>query len=133
MKYLLDTNACIDLIRGRPAVVTRAESVSPDDCAVSSVTIFELFYGAEKARDPAVEREHVETLLATVIELPFGSRAAEAAAKIRQQLEFGGKVIGPFDLLLAGHALSAELIFVTDNVAEFSRVAGLSIENWRSQ
>ncbi len=132
MKYLLDTNVCIDLIRDRPDVVARAAAVSPDDCAASTVTVYELFYGAEKARDPAAERQHVETLLATVSELPFGSRAAEAAAKIRGTLESAGCVIGPYDLLLAGHAISTGLILVTDNISEFQRVPGLSIENWRS-
>lgn len=132
MKYLLDTNACIDLIRNRPAVVARAAAVSPDDCAVSAITVYELFHGAEKAHDPEAEYRHVATLLATVAELPFGSRAAEAAAKVRDTLESQGNVIGPYDLLLAGHALSAGLIFVTDNVSEFNRVEGLAIENWRA-
>ena len=91
MKYLLDTNACIGLIKNRSTVVARAAIVSPDDCAVSAVTVYELFHGAEKARAPNVERQHVETLLATVAELPFGSRAAEAAAKVRAALESTGK------------------------------------------
>lgn len=99
MKYLLDTNVCIDLIRDRQTVVARTAAVLPDDCAVSSVTVYELFYGAEKARDPAVERRHVQTLLANVSELPFGSRAAEAAAKIRRTLVSAGQVIGPYDIL----------------------------------
>lgn len=131
MQYLLDTNVCIDLIRDRPTVVARAAAVSPDDCAVSTISVYELFHGAEKARDPVTERLHVQTLLASVSELPFGSRAAEAAAKIRRVLEITGCVIGPYDLLLAGHAISTGLILVTDNVAEFQRVPGLSIENWR--
>ena len=132
MKYLLDTNVCIDLIKNRSAVVARAASVSPDDCAVSAVTVYELFHGAEKARDTNAERQHVELLLSTVAELPFGSRAAEAAAKVRARLESTGNVIGPFDLLLAGHVLSTGLTFVTDNVTEFNRVEGLTIENWRT-
>lgn len=132
MKYLLDTNVCIDLIRDRQTVVARTAAVLPDDCAVSSVTVYELFYGAEKARDPAVERRHVQTLLANVSELPLGSRAAEAAAKIRRTLESAGQVIGPYDILLAGHAMSTGLIFVTDNMSEFQHVPGLFIENWRT-
>ena len=132
MRFLFDTNTCIDLIRGRPEVVARAAAVSADDCAVSAVSVFELYSGAEKARDPLKERQRVQVLLGTLCELPFDSEAAEEAARIRRFLEAKGQPIGPFDLLLAGHALASGLTFVTNNVGEFQRVPGLPIENWRA-
>lgn len=131
MPYLLDTNTCIDALRNEPRTVARMSSASPGDCAISTITSYELYTGVEKCSDPAREAAKIGTLLSTVQVLPFDAAAAREAARRRAELESRGLTIGPYDILLAGHALGAGLILVTANTAEFARLAGLAIENWR--
>lgn len=132
MRYLLDTNTCIDVLRRREPVLSRISSIPRGDCAVSTVTTYELLVGAEKSADPFGEKAKIGQFVRTLTELAFDPFAASQAAQVRALLEAGGMSIGPYDLLLAGHALAAKLTFVTDNVGEFSRVPGLLIENWRA-
>jgi len=131
MRFLLDTDTCIDLLRGMPEVCRNAELVSPDDCAVSTVTTYELLAGAGKCRRPEQERRKVESFVGTIHEVPFHRRAAERAAEVRAELEQRGVTIGPYDLQLAGQALADGLTLVTSNAAEFRRVPGLQIVDWR--
>lgn len=131
MKYLLDTNACIRLMRGDGNVRRHLSSKAPDDCAVSMVTVFELFSGVEKCADPRKEALKVRRLLDAFHLLPFDWDSALHTAKIRGHLERIGKIIGPYDLQLAGQSLALELILVTHNTREFSRVPGLSVEDWQ--
>jgi tRNA(fMet)-specific endonuclease VapC len=100
MRYLLDTNTCISLMRNEPAFVARMSAASPEDCAVSTVTTYELYTGVEKCSDPDRERAKVGTLLGTVHTLPFDTAAATEAAQIRAELESQGCPIGPYDVLL---------------------------------
>lgn len=132
MKYLLDTNTCIAAMRNQPLVVGRLSAVTPGDCVISSITGYELFTGVEKCASPARERSKVERLLSMVCQLPFDAAAATEAARIRATLEALGQPIGPYDTLLAGHALSLQLILVSNNTGEFARVAGLTLENWQA-
>ena len=132
MQYLLDTDTCIDLLRGRREVVQHASSVAPDDCAVSTVTTYELLVGVRNCRDPDQEQEKVDAFLATVHELPFDRNAADRAALIRVQLEDKGKRIGPYDVLLAGQSIAERLTLVTSNIREFARVKGLRTTDWRN-
>jgi tRNA(fMet)-specific endonuclease VapC len=104
-------------------------ATAPDDCAVSAVSVFELFTGVEKCANPQTERAKVEQFLFLVHVLPLDDPAARQAAKVRATLEANGTPIGPYDVLLAGQALSSGLIVVTANVSEFGRVPGLSLEN----
>jgi tRNA(fMet)-specific endonuclease VapC len=129
-RYLLDTNTCIAMLRNHATVIQRAAAVTPGDCSISTITSYELHTGVEKCADPTKERAKVELLLRTLTELPFESAAAREAARIRALLESRGQSIGPYDLLLAGHALALALILVTANTQEFSRVPGLVLENW---
>ena len=131
MRYLLDTDTCIDLLRGEPDVTAKADSVSPDDCAVSTVTTYELLAGAGRCRHPREEERKVATFVKAVHEIPFHRRAAERAGALRAELEGRGSIIGPYDLLLAGQALADGLVLVTSNTGEFSRVPGLRLERWR--
>ena len=108
----------------------RLNQVSPSDCAVSAVTVYELFCGVEKAQNPSAERQKVELFLSVIAELPFDRAAAETAARIRVELEKKGTPIGPYDLLIAGHALVNGLTVVTNNLGEFQRVGGLKVEAW---
>jgi tRNA(fMet)-specific endonuclease VapC len=131
MRYLLDTNTCITAMRHDPLVVHRMAAVSPGDCAISTITSYELFTGIEKCANPLKERSKVNLLLATVHQLMFDVPAAQEAGRIRALLETQGRMIGPYDILLAGHALSAGLTLVTANTGEFSRVPALRLENWQ--
>jgi len=130
--YLLDTNTCIAVMRNHPIAVARMAAVPPAECAISTITGYELYTGVEKCSQPAPERAKVDVLLRTVHYLPFEAGAAQEAARIRALLESQGQPIGPYDVLLAGHALAHSLILVTTNTREFSRVPGLRLENWQT-
>jgi tRNA(fMet)-specific endonuclease VapC len=134
VSYLLDTNACIALINGTPDPVRRHFQKTADGGSqidVSSVVTFELWYGVAKSARPALNRQRLETFLSGPVSvLPFEDEDAEAAGSIRAALEVLGKPIGAYDLLIAGQALARQLILVTANVSEFSRVKGLSWQDW---
>jgi tRNA(fMet)-specific endonuclease VapC len=131
MRYLLDTNTCVDVMRNHPNVVNRLSAVAPGDSVISTITSYELYTGIAKCASPDRERAKVDLLLQTVIELPFDQTAAREAGRIRGLLESQGQMIGPYDVLLAAHALAAGLILVTANTTEFQRVPGLTVENWQ--
>ena len=133
MQYLLDTDTCIDLLRGQRTVQGNASAATPDDCAVSTVTAYELLTGVQKCRDPESEREKVETFLGTLHELTFDRTAAERAGAIRADLEKRGLMIGPYDVMLAGQAMAGSLVLVTSNIDEFSRVKKLRTADWRER
>ena len=130
MAYLLDTDTCIGVLRQRRGMVERMSRLVPADCAVSMVTVYELFCGLGKAHDPAKERQKIERFLAAIIELPLDRSSAGAAGKVRVKLERQGNPIGPYDLLIAGQALAGGRTLVTNNVREFRRVDGLSLQSW---
>ncbi len=132
MRYLLDTNTCIAAMRHDALVLQRMAALAPMECAISTITAYELYTGIEKCAAPAKELAKVDLLLATVSELVFDGRAAREAARIRALLESLGCMIGPYDVLLAGHARCAGLTLATANTQEFSRVPALDIENWQA-
>lgn len=132
MQYLLDTNTCIAVMRNQAQVVARIQCLLPRDCAISTITSFELLTGIEKCAQPVQERAKVEALLTAVSELVYDSAAAHESAKIRAHLESRGMSIGPYDLLLAGQAIAGGRVLVTHNVREFVRVAGLVIDDWQA-
>ena len=134
MDYLLDTNACIALINGQPAAV-RARmgkaSAGGGKVLVSSIAVFELWYGVGKSTRQEFNRKRLETFLAgPILVLPFEDADARVAGSVRAALEAVGKPIGAYDLLMAGQALRHQLTLVTANVAEFSRVKGLAWQDW---
>jgi tRNA(fMet)-specific endonuclease VapC len=104
--------------------------VSPDDLAVSSITAAELFHGAARSHDPQKEFRRVQSLIDVLNMMEFGTDAAISYGVMRGRLERQGNVIGPFDLLVAGHALSLGATVVTHNTREFARVPGLVVEDW---
>jgi tRNA(fMet)-specific endonuclease VapC len=132
MRYMLDTNTCIAAMRNRPKVVGRMRATSPGDCAISTITSYELQTGVAKCSNPAGEGAKVALLLNAVRTLPFDATAAHESARIRAELESQGRSIGPYDILLAGHAIAADLVLVSANADEFGRVPGLQLENWES-
>jgi tRNA(fMet)-specific endonuclease VapC len=130
MKYLLDTDTCIHVFRGKSSVVERMEQVSGDDLAISSITYYELAYGAKRCARKREELRKVQTFVQHIHQLVFGPQTALQAAGVRQILEERGTGIGPMDTLIAATALEAGLILVTGNRREFSRVPGLRCESW---
>jgi tRNA(fMet)-specific endonuclease VapC len=133
VNYLLDTNACIALMNGAPAAVrNRFEKAIGGDSEVyiSSVAAFELWYGIAKSTRTEANTQRLETLLSSVLALPFDNEDAHAAGSIRATLQAAGKPIGGYDYLIAGQALARHLTLVTANVSEFSRVKGLSWQDW---
>lgn len=132
MNYLLDTNVCIAVLRGHPVVQRRLRQQLPSACGISSISWFELLAGAERSRSPERERGRVERFAHPLKVLAYEAEAARCSARIRRALESRGEKIGPYDLLLAGHAMSLGLTLVTHNLREFTRVEGLSVEDWQT-
>lgn len=129
---LLDTNVCVAALRRRADVVERmVAEFAEGDLRVSTITVFELAYGAARSGRPAEEFAKVSRFFQNgpCVEL-FGAPEAEAAGQIRADLAARGAMIGAYDLLIAGHALARGWIVVTANGREFSRVDGLAIEDW---
>jgi tRNA(fMet)-specific endonuclease VapC len=132
LRYLLDTNVCVDFLRGRHAsVVTRIRDSSPDDLCTSSIVAAELRYGADRSRRPAENHTALERLFAGLQTVDFDLAAASVYGRLRSALEASGGPIGANDMLIAAHALSLGLVLVTDNERELARVAGLVVVSWR--
>jgi tRNA(fMet)-specific endonuclease VapC len=131
VKYLLDTNICIFLIKRRPPkVLRRFQLHSTDEIAVSSVTLAELRYGADKSTRSIQAHQALDEFLTPLAVVDFDGLAAGHYGKIRAALERQGTPIGSLDMLIAAHALSLGVTLVTNNVSEYSRVSGLAIEDW---
>ena len=130
LRYLLDTNLCIRVLRDRPASLRDRFNSDADSLCISTVVLTELLHGAAKSARPEHNRREVENFAARIDVLPFDAAAAAHAADIRADLERQGLMIGGYDLLIAGHARSRGLIVVTGNLGEFSRVEGLRCEDW---
>ena len=131
MRYMLDTNICIYLIKHKPEkVFQKLQTIHPEDVCISSVTYAELVHGVEKSAAVEKNRLALSMLLANIEILDFDADAADSYGKIRAGLEKKGTPIGLLDMMIAGHAQSLGYTVVTNNVKEFSRVAALKIENW---
>jgi len=131
MRYLLDTNICIYLIKQRPKeVFERFAQVSPKDVAISVITLFELQYGVEKSRYKEQSEKALAKFLLPLNIINLDRPSAVEAASIRAQLEQEGIPIGAYDLLIAGLARSRDMTLVTNNTREFERITGLKLENW---
>ncbi len=129
--YLLDSDVCVAVMRQRlPVLAERVGAFPQGALKTSVVTAFELEFGARRSREPEQAAMVLRTFLENLQILPFDLSAALHAGQIRAELVAGGNTIGAYDLLIAGHARSAGATLVTGNVREFSRVRGLSIENW---
>jgi tRNA(fMet)-specific endonuclease VapC len=134
VNYLLDTNAVVALLRNKPAGVReryREAEKSGDYLAVSSIVLFELWYGVEKSGRVRENTERLRILLSGDLDLlDFDDQDAQTAGRVRAALEKIGTPIGAYDLLIAGQALRRGLTVVTANTSEFGRVAQLSWEDW---
>ncbi len=131
MHYLLDTNTCIYLIKKRPPeVLERFRQHSPQDVAISTITLLELQYGVEKSQYPQRSKDALAKFLLPLNLIDLDRSSAIEAGIIRAQLEKKGMPIGPYDLLIAGLARSRDMTLVTNNIKEFERVVSLHLENW---
>ncbi len=131
MKFLLDTNICIYIIKKKPAeVVERMKQTGVDNIALSSITLAELSYGVEKSARPVQNRLALIKFLLPFPILAFDDRSATIYGRIRAQMERAGSIIDSLDLLIGAQTISAGLTLITNNTGEFSQVPDLRIENW---
>ena len=131
MKYLLDTNICIEMIR-RPSVaaVERCEAHAEEGIGLSAITYSELAFGCAESSNPAKNRQTLEKFLSPLEVLDFPAAAGQDYARLRLHLEKRGQIIDPSDLLIAAHCLHLNSALVTNNDREFRRVPGLRVVNW---
>ena len=128
---MLDTNACIAIIRRQPeAVLKRLRGKTIGQVGLSSITLAELEFGAAKSERATEARNALAEFLLPLEICPFDLAASASYGQVRAALERAGNPIGPLDTMIAGHALSLSAILVTNNVREFRKVAGLQIDNW---
>ncbi|MGO9743889.1 MAG: type II toxin-antitoxin system VapC family toxin [Roseiarcus sp.] len=130
LRYALDTNLCIRVLRERPPALRVRFNGAGDELSISTIVLTELLHGARKSARPNENRREVERFAERLAVLPYDEVAADHAADIRAALERQGRQIGAYDVLIAGHARSRGLIVVTGNLGEFERVAGLRSEDW---
>ena len=131
MKYFLDTNICIYLINQRPPdLIIKFTQFEPKEIAVSTIVVSELQYGIAKSRHPRKNQKRLDLFLMPFLIVPYDELAARAYGRIRAYLEQNGQPIGREDLLIAAHAVSADVHLVTNNEREFRRVPRLKVENW---
>lgn len=127
---MLDANLCIRVLRDRPGAWRERFKAEARSLAISTIVLHELYYGAERSDRPQVQHNKIGDFAAHISVLDFDSTAASHAAAIKANLAASGRLIGPNDLLIAGHARSLGLKLITGNLKEFTRVEGLRCENW---
>ena len=130
MRYMLDTNICIYAIKNRPeSVIGALRENESAGIGLSSITMAELCFGAQKSKS-ARNIEMLQRFFEPLEIAEFDPPAADIYGRLRHQLESAGTPIGPLDTLIAAHALSLDVILVSNNIREFQRVLGLKLENW---
>ncbi len=131
MKYLIDTNICIYMMNKRPAeIIRKFKQFELGEIGISIITVSELQYGVAKSTYRKKNEVRLEEFLAPFEILTYDQTAARVYGDIRFQLEKRGQPIGPLDLLIAAHAISQDLVLITNNDKEFKRIKKLKIENW---
>jgi tRNA(fMet)-specific endonuclease VapC len=130
LKYLLDTNIVIYAMKNRPQQVKRRFQQHHGRMGISTVTVGELVFGAEHSQQVERNLADIEALAARLEVLPFDNKAAYHFGQIRATLYRIGQPIGPYDMMIAGHARASGLNLITNNVKEFERVPGLLLEDW---
>jgi len=131
MKFMLDTNICIYVIKQKPLdVIDRFNQTEISQIGISSITLSELLYGVSKSSKPEQNRIALMQFIAPLEILPYGDEASQYYGELRAHLEKQGTPIGSLDMLIAAHALSIPCTLVTNNEKEFIRIPDLKIENW---
>lgn len=128
--YLLDTNTLIYYFKGMGNVSQNFLSKSPQNISVPAIVLYELEVGIAKSDSPKKRIKQLHEIMSLINIIPFGEKEAKVAANIRATLEKRGTPIGPYDILIAGTALTHQAILVSRNTTEFERVNKLQIENW---
>ena len=132
LKYLLDTNIVIYVLKRRPKELLDVFNANASRMAISSITLSELMYGAEKSLNTDKNLEAVEEFVSHLEVLPYDAKASQHYGQIKAALEKKGQIIGENDIHIAAHAISHGLILVSNNIREFKRVSNLALENWVS-
>jgi tRNA(fMet)-specific endonuclease VapC len=132
LKFMLDSNICIFIIKNLPLSVREAFRRHYGQMCISTVTSMELIYGAEKSSNAERNLAEIEGFIARLDVLAYDQNAAAHTGQLRAELARAGTPIGPYDQMIAGHARSQGLVLVTNNRREFDRVPGLRIEDWVS-
>ncbi len=132
MIYMLDTTACVAYLRQASPRLTARMRAHAGELAIAAIVAAELYYGAERSADPSANRAQVDAFLDPLPLAVFDRAAARAYGRVRADLAGSGRLIGPNDLCIAAIALATASTVVTHNVGEFSRVAGLLIEDWEA-
>ena len=130
IRYMLDTNIIIYTMKNNPPEVRAAFNQHDDQICISSVALMELIYGAEKSSNREKNLQAIEGLAARLEVLNYDDMAANHTGQLRAELAKAGCIIGPYDMMIAGHARSLGLELVSNNEKEFERVPGLRIVNW---
>jgi tRNA(fMet)-specific endonuclease VapC len=130
LRYMLDTNICIYVIKNRPPKLRERFNRLADQLCISAITLGELIYGTEKSSRPVENLTIVEQFAARLEVLAFANKAAAHFGQLRAELERAGEPVGAYDMLIGGHARSEGLVLVSNNVREFRRMKGLRVENW---
>jgi tRNA(fMet)-specific endonuclease VapC len=130
LRYMLDTNLCIEVLRRPESPAADRFKAHEASLCISTITLHELHRGADTSRRPAYQRALTESFIARLTVLEFDVDAASHSGNIHATLSQTGKIIGAYDMLIAGHARSRGMTVVTNNLGEFSRVAGLRCEDW---
>ena len=130
MRFLLDTNAVIALLKGNPVLHERLRKYEPQDFGLSVIVAYELYFGASRSRRQAENLARVDGLRFEILD--FTAADARSAGLVRAALAAAGTPIGPYDTLIAAQALSRGLVLITHNRREFSQVRGLKIEDWEA-
>lgn len=131
MIYLIDTNICIYLMNQKPSeVIQKFKNTEIGQIGISTITVSELNYGVAKSNLKKQNAQRLEEFLTPFEILPYDEAASKYYGMIRTQLESQDKVIGPLDMLIAAHALSKDLVLVTNNEKEYRRIKLLKVENW---
>lgn len=130
LTYMLDTNICIYVMKTYPPAVREKFNEVAEQLCISSITLGELYYGAEKSARRAENLTAIEHFVARLEVLPFGDKAAAHYGQVRAELERAGMPCGSHDMQIGAHARSEGLIIVTNNLREFARMPGVRVENW---
>jgi tRNA(fMet)-specific endonuclease VapC len=131
IQRLLDTNICIEAIRGKTdRVMSHLRRQAIDSVGISAITLAELQHGVSASKDAGGNLVALVRFCAPLQIMSFDNFAAAAYGDLRATLQRQGRVIGPLDMLIAAHALSMDAILVTNNEREFKRISNLKIENW---
>lgn len=130
LAYMLDTNICIYVMKTYPPAVREKFNALAEQLCISSITLGELHYGAEKSARRAENLMAIEHFVARLDVLPFADKAAAHYGQVRAELERAGTPCGPHDMQIGGHARSEGLIVVTNTLREFARMPGVRVENW---